>query len=85
MNIGSKQIVQMQWQEEPRPKQRRYQVLDAMEVGKVYRPWEIGQIDRIKGLNLSEQSLNRHLNQLNDEGHVERILTDGLIYWGRES
>ncbi len=60
-------------------------VYNAMVVGKVYESWELQECDQIGSLGMSQQSIMKHLNTLNDEGLVTRKLSDGVVCWWRES
>jgi len=57
---------------------KRFKLLSIMRIGKRYRPYQF------KNNKISPQRIAVHLNRLHDEGYIDRILENGLIWWERK-
>jgi len=58
-------------------KRNKVALLRAMKIGKKYRPYQFNKI------NLRPSTIARYMNELDDEGLINRVLENGLIYWVR--
>lgn len=57
---------------------RKQKFLSIMKIGKPYRP------NQFKDLPISEYMISKYLNELDDEGFVDRVVTsEGRITWTR--
>jgi len=64
-------------EETEKPKSNKMKLLGAMRIGKRYRPHQFCN------LPVSDQTIAKYLNELDDEGLVERILDGRFLYWVR--